>query len=100
MKLEVARWKPNIEESATELWEVPETPSDRTLVALTRVMSVVDEATQLTLRVEDLDTSTAPMLHIKALQASLQQVRNTWTEDMLQDSKPLMQGLDETSLHF
>ncbi|KAK9769016.1 putative Heterokaryon incompatibility protein-domain-containing protein [Seiridium cardinale] len=85
MRFEAARWKPHFEESLIHLWEVPEAPSDRPLAALTRIMAIVDEATRLSFRIEDPDTGPPPIFHIKALLASLQQVKGTFTADILEN---------------
>ncbi|KAK6075904.1 heterokaryon incompatibility protein [Seiridium cupressi] len=85
MRFEAARWKPHFEESLIHLWEVPEAQSDRPLAALTRIMAIVDKATRLSFRIEDPDTGPPPIFHIKALLASLQQVKGTFTADILEN---------------
>lgn len=87
MRFEVARWKPNIEESMTHLWEAPEVPADRLIVALTRVMAIIDDTARLTSRGDDQDLNVPSIFHVKALLASLQQVKKGLTEDILENRK-------------
>lgn len=84
MKYEAVRWKPHMDKYMSHLWEVSEAPTDRMLVALIRISAIADESTQLTTRSEDSE-ATATMFHIKALLASLQQVKSTFTADILQN---------------
>lgn len=70
----------------THLWEVPDTFSDRVLVALTRIMVVVDDAARLTAKTDDQET-TLSLFHIKALVASLQQVKDNLAVDVLENRK-------------
>lgn len=86
MKYEAARWKPHIEKYMDHLWEESEAPTDRTLVALIRITNIGDESTQLTMRSEDSDASSASMFHIKGLLASLDQVKSTFTPEVLNHS--------------
>lgn len=87
MRFDVAWWKPNnMEETLTHLWEAPETVSDRVLVALARIMAIVDDATRLTTRGEDQEISLT-LFHIKALVASLQQVKDNLAVDILENRK-------------
>lgn len=67
------------------LWEAPETPSDRLVVALTRVMTIVDDTTRLTTKGEDQDSIAPVLFHVKALLASLQKVKSELTEDILEN---------------
>lgn len=87
MKYEAARWKPHIEKYMDHLWEESEAPTDRTLVALIRITNIGDESTQLTMRSEDSDASSASMFHIKGLLASLDQVKSTFTPEVLNHCK-------------
>ncbi|KAH8196146.1 hypothetical protein TruAng_009681 [Truncatella angustata] len=85
MRFEAARWRPNLEDSLTHLWETPEAPYDRVLVALIRMMIIVDDATRLTSRMDDLDPTPPSMFCIKALLGSLQEVKSTFTADILEN---------------
>lgn len=87
MRFESARWKPNLEEALQYLWEAPETPLDRILVAMIRLMMVVDDAARLVIRVDDTDPSPPSMFHIKALLGSLDQVKKTFESDVLENSE-------------
>ncbi|KAI1863722.1 uncharacterized protein JN550_009422 [Neoarthrinium moseri] len=83
MKLDVARSKVTIDDCLEQLWETPEIPNDRVLVAITRIMGVADEAVRMASRPEDTDDSISPIFHIKGLEESLKQVKRDLPPDLL-----------------
>ncbi|KAI0123495.1 hypothetical protein BJ170DRAFT_713751 [Xylariales sp. AK1849] len=85
MRLEAVRWAPHLEDCLVQLWEEPETPQDRVLVALARMMRVAEDATRLSWRPEDADSAVPSMIHIRALKASLEQVKGGLPPELLQN---------------
>lgn len=91
-RAEVTRWRPHLEEAFKKLMDDGETPQDTVLVALARIMCVVDEASQLSQRPEDPERAHPPMFHIPALEESLNQVKNSLPLEVLEQGKAAWQS--------
>lgn len=78
-KMDPLRWTPHMDECLHVLDDQPETPSDRTLVALVRMRLLNEEAGKLSWRPESsFDTmdgsKTPPAMYVKLLKGQLQRI--------------------------
>lgn len=85
MRFEIARWTPHLDEALKKLSDDQECPDDKVLVALVRIMRVAEDATRLAWRPDDPELTMPVILHIRALEVSLEQVESQISPELLRN---------------
>ncbi|KAH8664342.1 hypothetical protein BX600DRAFT_550399 [Xylariales sp. PMI_506] len=84
IKCGISVWKPSLEVHLQKLWDEPDAPQDRILVAMVRILYVAREAYLFSHSYDDAQsTPPSAVLHIKGLEASLAKVENDLPPDIL-----------------
>ncbi|KAK7966151.1 uncharacterized protein PG986_000428 [Apiospora aurea] len=85
MKFDVVQWSPPLSDCMTKLAESRETPADEVLIALAKIGKVSEDVSRQFKGPEDREKAAPPYLLVKAFLDSLQQVKEGFSPEVLQN---------------
>ncbi|KAK8017637.1 Zn2/Cys6 DNA-binding protein [Apiospora rasikravindrae] len=85
MKFDVVQWSPPLSDCMTKLAESRETPADEVLIALAKIAKVSEDVSRQFKGPEDREKTAPPYILVKAFLDSLQQVKEGFSPEVLQN---------------